>query len=67
MFKLGERVVAKGHWSGEQFESSQVVVKHSEEYVEDNPNRVDYELEDPELEYPESEDPEPDGSDLEAG
>ncbi|MGI9595046.1 MAG: cytochrome c maturation protein CcmE [Acidimicrobiales bacterium] len=44
LFKFGERVVAKGRWDGETFESSQVVVKHSEEYVEDNPSRVDYEL-----------------------
>ncbi len=44
LFKYGERVVAEGHWEGEMFESRQIVVKHSEEYVEDNPSRVDYEL-----------------------
>lgn len=44
LFRLGQAVVAEGRWDGDQFLSSQVVVKHSEEYVEDNPNRVDYEL-----------------------
>ena len=34
----------RGRWDGQEFVSSQVLVKHSEEYVEDNPNRVDYEL-----------------------
>lgn len=50
LFKLGEQVVAEGHWEGDTFESNQILVKHSEEYVEDNPNRVDYELEDTQLE-----------------
>lgn len=44
LFRLGQAVVAEGRWDGEEFLSSQVLVKHSEEYVEDNPNRVDYEL-----------------------
>lgn len=56
LFKLGEQVVMIGHWEGQVFESDQILVKHSEEYVEDNPDRVDYELEDPELEDPELED-----------
>jgi hypothetical protein len=30
--------------------SDQVLVKHSEEYVEDNPDRVDYELDGNEIE-----------------
>jgi len=47
LFAKGERVVAKGHWEGVSFVSSQILVKHSEQYVEDNPDRVDYEL--PEL------------------
>ncbi len=47
LFKLGEQVVAEGHWEGRVFESSQILVKHSEEYVEDNPDRVDYELDEP--------------------
>jgi len=50
LFKLGEQVVAEGHWEGDTFESSQILVKHSEEYVEDNPDRVDYRLEDTEPE-----------------
>ncbi|MEM9564378.1 MAG: cytochrome c maturation protein CcmE [Actinomycetota bacterium] len=45
LFELGEAVVAEGRWDGEVFLSSQILVKHSEEYVEDNPDRVDYELE----------------------
>ncbi|MGH1493279.1 MAG: cytochrome c maturation protein CcmE [Acidimicrobiales bacterium] len=45
LFKFGEKIIAEGHWEGDQFESKQIVVKHSEEYVEENPNRVDYELE----------------------
>ena len=44
LFGVGEPVVAKGRWDGEQFVSEQVLIKHSEEYVEDNPDRVDYEL-----------------------
>lgn len=42
LFEIGQPVVAEGRWDGEQFVSSQVIVKHSEEYVEDNPDRVDY-------------------------
>ncbi len=44
LFKVGEQVVAKGHWQGEEFVSNQLLVKHSEEYVEDNPDRLNYEL-----------------------
>ncbi len=44
LFKVGEQVVAKGHWDGTEFISNQLLVKHSEEYVEDNPDRLDYEL-----------------------
>ncbi len=44
LFKLGEQVVAEGRWQGDEFVSDRLLVKHSEEYVEDNPNRVDYEL-----------------------
>jgi cytochrome c-type biogenesis protein CcmE len=47
LFRLGQPVVAEGRWDGDHFVSSQVVVKHSEEYVEDNPDRVDYELDEP--------------------
>lgn len=45
LFRFGERIIAEGSWDGQQFESKQIVVKHSEEYVEENPDRVDYELE----------------------
>lgn len=41
LFELGEAVVVEGHWEGEVFVSRQVLVKHSEEYVEDNPKRFD--------------------------
>ena len=44
LFRTGQPVVAEGRWDGEQFLSTQVVVKHAEEYIEDNPDRVDYEL-----------------------
>lgn len=47
LFRLGEAVVTEGRWDDEHFVSRQVLVKHSEEYVEDNPDRVDYELDDP--------------------
>ncbi len=46
LFRVGEQVVTEGSWNGESFRSSQILVKHSEEYVEDNPDRVDYELDD---------------------
>lgn len=44
LFRLGEQVVAEGRWEGQTFESNQILVKHSEEYVEGNPDRVEYEL-----------------------
>ena len=44
LFDLGEPVVVEGHWVGEVFESDQIIVKHDESYVEDNPARLDYEL-----------------------
>lgn len=46
LFKVGEQVVAKGHWEGGEFISNQLLVKHSESYVEDNPDRLNYELDD---------------------
>jgi cytochrome c-type biogenesis protein CcmE len=45
LFAIGEKVVVEGHWQGDVFQSHQVLVKHSEEYVEDNPERLTYELE----------------------
>jgi cytochrome c-type biogenesis protein CcmE len=43
LFELGIPVVAEGHWEGERFVSRQLLVKHSEAYVEDHPDRVDTE------------------------
>ncbi|MEM7337876.1 MAG: cytochrome c maturation protein CcmE [Actinomycetota bacterium] len=40
LFEPGEQVVVEGFWAGEEFQSSQVLVKHSEEYIEDNPDRI---------------------------
>ncbi len=56
LFKVGEQVVAKGHWEGDEFVSNQLLVKHSEEYVEDNPDRLNHEVD---VDAPES-DPDPD-------
>lgn len=44
LFGIGEKVVVQGHWEGDVFQSHQIVIKHSEEYIEDNPDRLDYEL-----------------------
>lgn len=44
LFDLGEPVVVEGRWRGEVFESTQILVKHDESYVEDNPDRIDYDL-----------------------
>lgn len=44
LFEIGVPVVAEGRWEGNEFESRQLLVKHSEAYVEDNPDRVEYEL-----------------------
>jgi cytochrome c-type biogenesis protein CcmE len=44
LFETGQPIVAEGRWRGDYFESTLITVKHSEEYVEDNPDRVDYEL-----------------------
>lgn len=44
LFDLGEPVVVEGRWRGDVFESTQILVKHDESYVEDNPARIDYEL-----------------------
>ena len=45
LFDTGEKVLVEGRWEGEVFHSHQILVKHSEEYVEDNPERLDYEVE----------------------
>lgn len=44
LFQDGIPVVLEGHWSDgdpETFASDRILVKHSSEYVEDNPSRVD--------------------------
>ncbi len=40
LFELGVPVVAEGHWDGDEFVSTQLLIKHSETYIEDNPDRV---------------------------
>lgn len=41
LFELSIPVVAEGHWEGDVFVSRQLLVKHSESYVEDNGDRLD--------------------------
>ncbi|MFV0524333.1 MAG: cytochrome c maturation protein CcmE [Acidimicrobiales bacterium] len=41
LFAIGQPVVVEGRWDGDHFRSTQIVIKHSEEYVEDNPDRID--------------------------
>lgn len=43
LFDVGQKVVVDGHWTGSTFESRQILLKHSEEYVENNPDRLNYE------------------------
>ncbi len=45
LFAIGEKVVVEGQWDGTTFVSHQILVKHSEEYVEDNGERLEYEVE----------------------
>lgn len=40
LFKPGIPVVLEGRFQGETFESDRILVKHSETYVADNPERV---------------------------
>ena len=42
MFKPNIPVVLEGHWSStsDVFESDRILVKHSEKYVADNPDRT---------------------------
>lgn len=47
MFEPGEKIVVDGYWDGEVFHSNRVLVKHSEEYIEDNPDRLTYEVDEP--------------------
>ncbi len=43
LFDVGQKVVVDGRWTGDTFESRQILLKHSEEYVENNPDRLEYE------------------------
>jgi cytochrome c-type biogenesis protein CcmE len=40
LFREGIPVVMEGHFSGKTFESSQILIKHSETYKQTNPGRV---------------------------
>jgi cytochrome c-type biogenesis protein CcmE len=42
LFTEGQKVVVDGYWDGPVFLSRQILVKHSEEYIEDNPDRLEY-------------------------
>lgn len=44
LFEPGEKVLVEGRWDDDVFLSHQILVKHSEEYVEDNPDRLEYEV-----------------------
>lgn len=41
LFQPGIPVVLEGHWSGGRFASDRILVRHSEEYEADNPERVE--------------------------
>jgi cytochrome c-type biogenesis protein CcmE len=41
LFKPGIPVVLEGHWDGDVYASDRIMVKHTSEYREDNPDRVD--------------------------
>lgn len=41
LFEIGMPVVIEGHWDGRVFESSQILVKHSETYIADNEDNED--------------------------
>ena len=40
LFQAGIPVVLEGHWQGDVFASDRIMVKHSEQYREKNPDRV---------------------------
>lgn len=47
LFKPNIPVVLEGHFEGKDYESDRILVKHTEEYRKDNPDRVkDYTTED---------------------
>jgi cytochrome c-type biogenesis protein CcmE len=41
LFKEGIPVVLEGHWDGNVYASDRIMVKHTSEYREENPDRVD--------------------------
>jgi cytochrome c-type biogenesis protein CcmE len=41
LFKPGIPVVLEGHWDGDVYASDRIMVKHTSEYREQNPDRVD--------------------------
>jgi cytochrome c-type biogenesis protein CcmE len=41
LFKPGIPVVLEGHWDGDVYASDRIMVKHTSEYREQNPERVD--------------------------
>lgn len=43
LFAVGQKAVIDGHWAGDVFQSNQILMKHDESYVEDNPGRLNYE------------------------
>jgi cytochrome c-type biogenesis protein CcmE len=40
LFREGMPVVLEGRWRGDRYESDRILVKHSEEYKVENPDRV---------------------------
>ena len=44
LFEIAQKVVVEGRWEDDVFHSHQILVKHSEEYVEDNPERLEYDV-----------------------
>jgi cytochrome c-type biogenesis protein CcmE len=42
LFEVGIPVVVEGRWEGGEFRSQQILVKHSEEYIAENPDHLDY-------------------------
>ena len=47
LFEPGQPVVLEGAWDGDVYASDRILVKHSEEYVAENDERVNYELDFP--------------------
>lgn len=41
LFQPGIPVVLEGHWRGERFASDRILVRHTEEYRAENPERVE--------------------------